>query len=570
MFPAFPFDAPHLVAPMTPGFLAATLALLIGAGRAAHAADPSPAAIDSLFARHDRTNAPGCALGVYRNDRMVYARGYGMANLEQRIAIGPQTVFYIASTSKQFTAMSIAILAEEGRLSLADPARKWIPELPAYADRVTVRHLVHHTSGVRDYLGLWGMSGRSFADEIPQEVALDLLARQAALDFEPGTRYSYSNGGYLLLSEVVRRASGKSLREFAAERIFRPLGMSSTQFHDDATRIVERRAEGYQQTGPGQFAIVRTSFALVGDGGLLTTVEDLLRWDANFYQNRLGRGDSSLIRLVTTPPSEPLADGSKQTYAFGLTPSQYRGVGIIEHGGAFIGFRANLLRVPEAHLSVAVLCNDAGAAPEALARQVVDRYLADRLAPVTAAASPASAPAANVPVETLEGWTGRYEVIPGQVATVSREGQSLILSVAGLRLPLTATSDSTFTAGSLSAPFVFARTDRGPTVRTSAFGMAAPAPRLAAAPPLSAAQKGALAGRYTSDELDSWATIAVRGDSLMLRVRWGAWQRLEPIAPDVFVVPGMRLEFSRSRAGAVTGFGLSQGRARNVRFVRAR
>src|SRR3989442_3412059 len=177
------------------------------------AADPTSAAIDSVFSRYDHTGTPGCALGVFRDGRMVYQRGYGMADLNQGIAITPRTVFYLASTSKQFTAMSIALLAEQGKVRLDDPVRKYVPELPPYADSITIRNLIHHTSGIRDYLNLWALSGRSFADEIPEEVALDLIARQRAPDFPPGARFSYSNSGYHLLALIVNPVSSLTLRD---------------------------------------------------------------------------------------------------------------------------------------------------------------------------------------------------------------------------------------------------------------------------------------------------------------------------------------------------------------------
>lgn len=533
--------------------------------------DPSRASIDSIFAQYDHTNTPGCALGVYRDDRIIYSRGYGMADLNQRVPIDPSTVFYIASTSKQFTAMSVAFLAEDGTLSLDDPIRKWIPELPAYADRITIHHLLHHTSGIRDYLGLWAISGRSIADEVPQEVALDLITRQRAVDFEPGTQYSYSNSGYLLLAELVRRASGMSLREFAAKRIFAPLGMTSTQFHDDNTRIVEHRAEGYQPKGDGTFTIVRTSYALVGDGGLLTSVDDLLKWDANFYHNVLGRGGPALITQVTTPMREPLAGGRPQRYAFGLMPGTYRGLGIVEHGGAFIGYRAQLLRVPSEHFSVAILCNDYTAAPEQLARQVVDRYLKDKLAPATVnGGSGPLAAGARVASATLERWEGRYEVQPGLVARVERAGDALRLLVAGATLPLTALTDSTFATPALAEPIVFSSRDGIAAMLAEGFGMTIPTRRLTAPPMLDASQRGAFAGRYTSTELDSWAVIRTVGDSVQARMRWGAWMPLDPIAADTFVAAGVRLEFTRDRRGAISGFTLSQARTRGVVFERVR
>lgn len=533
-------------------------------------ADPAPASIDSIFARYDHTNTPGCAVGVYRGDRMVFGRGYGMADLNQGVPIGTNTVFYIASTSKQFAAASIALLEEAGKLSLRDPVRKWIPELPDYAQPITIAHLVHHTSGIRDYLGLWGLSGRGVADEVPQEVALDLIARQRALDFAPGSRYSYSNSGYLLLSEIVKRASGMSLRDFAAAEIFAPLEMSSTQFHDRNTRIVARRAEGYQPSAGGGFEIVRTSFALVGDGGLLTSVEDLRRWDSNFYRNRLGKGDPAFTRRLVTPPSEPLADGRPQRYAFGLMPGTYRGLDIVEHGGAFIGFRAQLLRFPGEHFSVSVLCNDYTAQPEQLARQVADRYLADRFPSVAAAAAPAPAGTATLSAAVLEQWAGRYELLPGIVARVERDTGGLVMHVMGQRMPLTAASESTFRAAGLSDPLQFARTPNGPTVVTEALGMWAPALRLANAPALTPAEAASYAGRYRSDELDTWATVRAEGATVQARVRWGPWQPLQPLVRDVFTGQGVRVEFSRDRRGAVTGFALSQVRTRNVGFVRDR
>lgn len=532
------------------------------------ARDPSPARIDSIFARYDHTNTPGCALGVYRDDRVVYGRGYGMADLNQGIPIGTNTVFYIASTSKQFTAASIALLLESGGLSLSDPVRKWVPELPAYTQPITVAHLVHHTSGIRDYLGLWAMSGRSIADEIPQEMALEMIARQRALDFEPGTRYSYSNSGYLLLAEIVKRASGKSLHDFTGERIFAPLGMTSTQFHDDNTRIVARRAEGYQPTANG-FQIVRTSFALVGDGGLLTTIEDLQKWDSNFYQNRLGKGDPMLVRQLVTPSSLPLAGGRAQRYAFGLMPGKYRGLEIVEHGGAFIGFRAQLLRFPSEHLSVALLCNDYTAQPEAMARKVADLYLADRLAP--AVANAAGQPAASAPATSaMDRWTGRYEVLPGLVANVTRDSAGMAVRLMGQRLPLMPLSDSIFRSGEATDSVIFSSSSSGASVRVTAFDMAAPTLRLPAAPKLTAATGAPYAGRYASPELDTWATVRMDGETLRARMRYGPWLTLEPIAPDVFSVMGMgaRLAFTRDRRGSIAGFSMSAARTNNLAFTR--
>ncbi|MGE0555187.1 MAG: serine hydrolase domain-containing protein [Gemmatimonadales bacterium] len=539
------------------------LASLVGAAAipAQELAKPSLARVDSIFARYDKTSVPGCALGVFRAGEISYARGYGMADLNQGLAIDRQTVFYIASTSKQFTAMAVALAAEEGLLGLDDSIRKWVPELPAYADPITVRHLVHHTSGIRDYLGLWGMSGRSFANEIPLEQGLDLIARQLSADFAPGAQWSYSNSGYLLLTEIVARAGKTSFREFAESRIFGPLGMSHTHFHDDNAEIVSRRAEGYQPAGPGRYRIVRTSFALVGDGGLLTTIEDLAKWDANFYHNRLGQGRQALIDQVVTPGK--YADGSDLTYAFGLMPGKYRGLRTVRHGGSFIGFRAELVRFPEQRLSVGVLCNDYTADPSALANQVADLYLADRFPPEPPKAAVAGS--RTVRSSLLDSLSGRYEVLPGLVASVSKQGDGLELLAFGQRTALAPGAADTAWVGPGGQALVFSRLSDGRYgLLASAFGARQPVPELGPVPSYDATALAAFVGRYTSQELDSWFTVEVAEGQLRYRARWSAPVVAQPIRQDVFSVAGTQLAFDRDRRGNVVGFKLAAGRAHGI------
>ncbi len=538
--------------------------ILVGGAPGRSATDPDPKAVDAIFAKYDHTNTPGCAVGVFRNGETIFGRGYGMADLNQGVPITMSTVFYIASTSKQFTAMSTALLAEQGKISLDDPVRKWVPELPPFTDQVTIRNLVHHTSGIRDYLGLWGLSGRSFADEIPEPVGLDLIVRQKALDFEPGSRYSYSNSGYFLLSQIVKRATGQTLRQFAEANIFAPLAMSETHFHDNNAEIVARRAEGYQPRPGGGFEIVRTSFALVGDGGLLTTIRDLAKWDENFFANRLGTRGAALIEQVTTPGR--LSSGERQTYAFGLTARDYRGQPIIEHGGSFIGFRAQLLRFPTQHFSVAVLCNDYTAQPEQMGQQVADLYLADRLAPV--AGPNAKAAGVTVAADQLDRWVGTYELLPGTVGRVTREGAVLSMSVFGQTIALAAIDDSTFDASPIADRIAFRLTAAGPGLVVKALGVLEPVVKLGPAPVYSGADLQAYAGRYTSDELDTWSVVEAKGDTLRARTRWSEWRPLQPVTKDRFVAAGARVQFDRDRAGKIAGYRVSAARTQNLVFVR--
>jgi CubicO group peptidase (beta-lactamase class C family) len=364
---------------------------------------------DEVFAPWDSTSSPGCALAVIRDGDIVYSRGYGMANLEHAVAITPSTAFYAGSVSKQFVAASIALLSEEGALSLDDDIRKYVPEIPEYGQTITIRSLVHHTSGLRDYLTLMSLAGRNFADSASEEEVLALIARQKELNFEPGAQYLYSNSGYFLLAQIVKRASGKTLREYAEEKIFAPLSMTSSHFHDDLTMFVSKRAEGHLAGEDGDWELTRSRFALVGSGGLFTTVEDLFLWDQNFYENRLGKGGPEFIYLIHTEGK--LNDGEELDYAFGLTLGEYRGLGTVRHGGALGGYRSHLLRFPDERFSVAIACNLDQIDPGNLADRIADIYLEDKLEPPEPPTSPErdekQGDAALVSVELSE-YAGTY------------------------------------------------------------------------------------------------------------------------------------------------------------------
>ncbi|MDX2030068.1 MAG: serine hydrolase domain-containing protein [Blastocatellia bacterium] len=354
------------------------------------------AQVDRLFAQWNKPDSPGAALAVIQDGAVIYKRGYGQANLEFGIPNAPDTAFYLCSTSKQFTAMAIALLEEQGRLRLEDDIRRYLPEMPQYPHPITIRHLIHHTSGLREYFTLWGLAGRNAADSISEEENLLMLSRQKALNFAPGEQYSYNNSGYFLLAMIVKRASGRSLRDFAAEQIFKPLGMNNTQYQDDRTLLIPRRADSYLPRAGGGFALGKTNFDLVGSGGIYTTVEDLARWDQNFYRNRLGRGGPALIERVLT--KSRLNDGQAHFYAFGLGVNQYRGETVHDHSGSFLGYRTELLRFPAHRFSVIVLSNVSTAAADGLARAVADIYLAEKFKPDGATTGPgAAAGAAALP-----------------------------------------------------------------------------------------------------------------------------------------------------------------------------
>ena len=342
--------------------------------------DTTIPAVDAIFAPWDETGSPGCALGVVEDGEFIYERGYGFANLDWGIPSATDTVFYVGSVSKQFTAAVIALLAEEGAVDLDENIREYFPEIPKYVRPITVRHLVHHTSGLRDIYTLMSLAGIRLEDVFTDKQAIELIAAQRETNFEPGSEYLYSNSGYFLLAQLVERVSDKTLREFAEEKIFAPLGMKDTHFHDRPGHIVGRRAISYQDSDVDEHQEFQVSylgnFDKVGAGGLYTTVRDLLLWDRNFYSGDVG--GKPFLDLIHT--RGVLNDGSQLTYAFGLTVDQYRGSKTVSHGGSMMGFKAAYLQFPEQRFSVIATCNLGSINPMPLAQQVADVYLEDQLA----------------------------------------------------------------------------------------------------------------------------------------------------------------------------------------------
>jgi CubicO group peptidase (beta-lactamase class C family) len=281
-----------------------------------HAQTLSPdvaAQVDKVFEKWNRTDTPGCALGVYKDGQIVYKHGYGMANLNDDVTITPETVFHVASMSKQFTAASILLLAQQGKLSLDDDVHKYIPELPDFGERITLRHLMHHTSGLRDQWSLLELAGWRYSqDLITDDDVMSVLVHQKALNFKPGEKYMYSNTGFTLLAIIVKRVSGMSFREFTTKNIFEPLGMTHTHFRDDHEEVIKHDALGYEQDGKDKpFRMSLTNFDTAGATSLHTTVEDLQLWDENFYHPRVG--GVTFVQQMLEPGK--LNSGELQTYA---------------------------------------------------------------------------------------------------------------------------------------------------------------------------------------------------------------------------------------------------------------
>jgi CubicO group peptidase (beta-lactamase class C family) len=530
--------------------------------------------VDQVFARWDRPDSPGCALGVIKDGKLIYKKGYGMANLEHDIPISPATIFHIGSASNQFTAMSILLLAKQGKLSLDDDIRKYLPELPAYQDTITIRHLIHHTSGLRDRIDLLRLAGRDFEQVYREADIIELLARQKELNFKPGARQLFSSSGYVLLASIVKKVSGISLRQFANENIFTPLGMTNTGFQDEDAMIIKNRATDYlYNNNDGGFQMRPNNVEPAGDGGLFTSVEDLLLWDQNFYQNRLG-GPELISQFLTTGT---LNDGEKINHAFGLAIDNYKGLKAISIGGDFQGYRAELLRFPDQKFSVICLFNFNRFHPNGIARQVADIYLADQIkSQGSGGGQPVEVNYIQMSEQELKNKTGIFlEPINRSFWTLNIEEGKLAVSAAnGMRFrigPVSATEFREFQVpvrvdvrfenrGEGERPLMHLSIDRRKPQVFEPVIFVTQAP----------SELAEYAGEYYSDEAQATYKLSVENDQLVVTARRNRRLILSPALKDEFLAGNLNFDFTRDQQKRVTGFLLDTGPSINVRFVKNR
>jgi CubicO group peptidase (beta-lactamase class C family) len=537
---------------------------------AAQAQAPAPAAkapelsteakVDKVFERWDRSDTPGCVVGVAVGGKPVLVRAYGMANLEYGLRLRPDTVFESGSVAKQFTAAAIALLGQDGKLSLDDPVRKYIPELPDFGTPILIRHLLNHTSGLRSQWPLEALSGRptSWVVHTVEEI-LELVSRMKDLNFKPGDEYLYCNTGYTLLGVVVARVSGKSLEAFCQERMFQPLGMIHTQWRDDFRKIVPDRATAYGWRPDGGFFTNSSFTNVIGNGGLLTTVGDLLIWNENLDNPRVG--GKALVEELERRGR--LNDGFELEYAQGLNVTTYKGLREVSHGGSTAGYQTFLARFPSERLSIAVLSNVSGSGPSDLAHQVADIFLAGKLK------EPAKPVAVAVAAETLKKYVGVYlEPLTDAALRIELDKDGKTLKMDGQ--PLLALSPTTFTVpdgsrraafedGSAGTPVRIVDTSQGAKPR---FWEAVPAYK----PQLS--DLGAFVGTYYSEEIDTTYTLYLEGGKLMVRFRPAQRIALTPIYADAFDSEGDIMRFARDSSGRVASFRVYAGRVRHLLFIR--
>jgi CubicO group peptidase (beta-lactamase class C family) len=535
-------------------------------------------AVDAIFSDLTKPGSPGCAVGIYRDGKIIYAKGYGLANIEDKVPITPDTVFDIASISKQFVAASILLLVMQGKLRLSEDVRKYIPELPDYSAvggrKITILDMLSHSSGLRDYPSLFLLSGIHPDNVTTDRDALASILRQKNLNFRPGTDWQYSNSGYFLLALIVKQVSGKSLKEFAQENIFQPLGMTHTQFRNDHTALIPQRSLAYDQAENGDYKLDVPYFEEAGSGQLHTSIGDFQRWDENFYSGSVGGKD------FATQMEQPakLNDGTAVAYAKGLFIGNYRGVRTVWHSGASGGYRAYYLRFPEQHFSVVCLCNRAGLDRERRAREVADLYLAEALKPKANTSNLSLTPA------ELKALTGTYrDALRQEVWRVSEEGGKLRVEFEGSLLqlrPLSATQFVTvgypieiqlrFEPARGGAPrrLVIDTWDQRP-LPAEAISEAHPSLGLAG-----------FAGDYWSDELRATYRLAANNGKLWIKELIGAdgivhegtvpFDELRPVVTDEFDLKGSPfvIHFKRDAKQSVSGFTLNGFHMRGIVFSR--
>ena len=504
--------------------------------------------VDKLFSRFT-TSTPGCAVGADVKGQPAVRAAYGMADLEHDVPIAVDTIFEVGSVSKQFTAAAVLLLARDGKLSLDDKVRKYIPEMPDVAADVTIRQMLNHTAGLRDWGGLAAIEGWPRTSRVHTHAhVLDYVSRQRMLNFEPGTRWSYSNTGYNLAAILVSRVSGMSFADFTKARIFQPLGMNDTSWRDDHTRIVKRRAIAYSEQ-KAVFSTLMPFENVHGNGGLLTTVGDLMKWNANFVNPVVG--DARFVADMERRAK--FNDGREHEYALGLYVDTYRGRREVDHSGGTAGYVAHLSRYPESGVSVAVMCNVTSGNATNNAKAIADLLLP----PGRAADSPASEP---LNAEEGPRYAGLYRSLkPAGVVTISVQKDRLVASTFGA---LTRVARHRFDAG---GAYVLEFDGRFLRV-TDEFGTAEDYERVEPWKP-GVEELKPIAGRYVSDELQLTVQVTMDGDRLIVR-RPGVTLVLIPVFPDGFQSGAGWVLVRRDAAGRVIGLSVNQERIWDLRFTR--
>jgi CubicO group peptidase (beta-lactamase class C family) len=525
--------------------------------------------IDEIFTNWDTKTTPGAAVAVVKDNKIIFKKGYGMANLEYDIPVSPSTVFHIASVSKQFTVFAALLLEKQGKLSLDDDIRKYIPEVPDFGKIITLRHLASHTSGLRDQWNLLVMAGWRMDDVITKEHILKIVSKQKDLNYNPGEEYVYCNTGFTLLAETVARVSGMSFAEFTQKNIFEPLQMKSTLFYDDHEKIVKNRAYSYNQDSTGYKKSV-LSYANAGATSLFTTVEDLSLWAMNFLALKVG--DTSIISKMNTPAI--LNNGKTFGGALGQFIGTYKGLNEISHGGADAGYRTFLTRFPDEKVSIIVFSNDGAFNSGSIAHKVADIFLKDKIKEEPKKEETRTEKKAGDIVldqKILDLYLGDFELVPGFVINISSENGKLFGQATGQpRFTLLPSADHEFTIKEVSAKVVFVPSEDGKVnlLKLHQGGNIMDAKRMQAFDKTKV-NLSDYEGHFYSDELTTGYHFTVKDGKLVVTHAKQMDFTLSPSKKDFFNGSTWffgQVEFVRDAEGKINGCKVTNGRVRNLHF----
>ena len=529
--------------------------------------------IDQLFTAWNSIESPGAAVAVEKDGKIIYKKGFGCAELEYNIPITASTVFHIASVSKQFTCFSILLLEKQGKLSINDNIRKYIPEVPDFGKVITLNHLMHHMSGLRDQWELLAMAGWRLDDIITKDQILRIVSRQKELNFNPGDEYLYCNTGFTLLAEVVARVSGQTFPEFTRTHIFEPLKMTSTLFYDDCEKIVKNRAYSFYPDSTGYKKSI-LSYSNAGATSLFTTAEDLCLWSRNF-ENPVVGGEDIINRMNLRGI---LNKGDTITYAMGQDIGTYKGLKIISHGGADAGYRSFLVRFPDQRFSVNVLSNLASFDPGGMSFKIADIYLKDKEVAAgpknieTAGKPPAEITDVKIDHNVLVSYCGQYEWQPGIFVTISLENDNLFVSAPELvKTPMIAVTTTEFDVKAASARVTFIL-DSGKVskMKVNMNGGEVIAMKIPDFDP-ARINISEYTGDFYSEELSTSYTMVLDSGKLIARHFRTGDVMLALIKPDQFTGNQWyfrNVMFIRDPSGAIVSCNVSGGRVRNLKFVK--
>ena len=502
------------------------------------------------------TPGPGCAAAVSLNGETIFEKAFGLAEMEHNVPNTPQTIFESGSVAKQFTAAAIVLLQQVGKLSLDDPVKKYISELPDYGAPLTIRHLLNHTSGIRDWGSVMSLTGAGRGDRvITQDLALDVIVHQRALDFKPGAEYSYSNSGYNLLAIIVERVSKQKFPEFLTERLFKPLGMNHSSIRDDYQRIVPGRAQAYSRQGAGPWRLNMPFMNVYGNGGMLTTVGDWMKWNAMLESKSLG---APLVDSLET--RGVLNDGRKIIYALGLEVSTYKGLRDVSHGGATAGYQTFLARYPDNKVSVAVMCNGTSPSAGGIAASITDEIFG----PYPEAPKAEPFKVSEDDLKKLVGiWRNEKTHAPARFVIengVARWGGARAVPMGG----------GLFTAGGNQLKFTFDGSGNPVLAETvDADGEVRRFLREKEWTP-KPEDLASFKGDWFSEEAGATLTFVVEGDKALMKQRPATSLALQPLYTDHFGVQGSVVWFTRDKNGKVNGMHVGASRMRDMPFARVK